>query len=111
MRLGLANAERVTLAETAKRLGRKALKDIAQGAKPDTILAWYRRLIAQKFDGSRHRGYPGRPRVCAQPRARTAIFILSLGHSTPMIGKERPFRLIVRVGTLGSPANSRCQNG
>ena len=76
MRLGLANAERVTLAETAKRLGRKALKDIAQGAKPDTILAWYRRLIAQKFDGSRHRGYPGRPRVYAQPRARTAIFIL-----------------------------------
>ena len=39
MRLGLADAERVTLAEIAKRLGRKALKDIAQGAKPDTILA------------------------------------------------------------------------
>ena len=32
-------------------------------AKPDTILAWYRRLIAQKFDGSKHRSYPGRPRV------------------------------------------------
>lgn len=32
-------------------------------AKPDTILAWYRRLIAQNFDGSRHRSYPGRPRI------------------------------------------------
>ncbi|MBC7925720.1 MAG: transposase, partial [Bryobacteraceae bacterium] len=30
---------------------------------PDTILAWYRRLIAQKFDGSKHRSYPGRPPV------------------------------------------------
>ena len=76
MRQRLADPERVTLAEIAKRLGRKALKDVAQGAKPDTILAWYRRLIAQKFGGSRHRGYPGRPRVCVQPRARTAIFIL-----------------------------------
>jgi hypothetical protein len=62
MRLRLADPERVTLAEIAKRLGRKALKDVAQVAKPDTILAWYRLLIAQNFDGSRHRGYPGRPR-------------------------------------------------
>jgi hypothetical protein len=31
-------------------------------AKPDTILGWYRRLIARKFDGSKHRCYPGRPR-------------------------------------------------
>jgi hypothetical protein len=54
------------LAEIAKRLGRKALKDVAQVAKPDTLLAWYRRLIAQKFDGSRHRGYPGRPRVYSE---------------------------------------------
>ena len=32
-------------------------------AKPDSILAWYRKLIAQKFDGSKHRRYPGRPRI------------------------------------------------
>jgi hypothetical protein len=38
------------LAEIAKRLGRKALKDIAQVAKPDTILGWYRQLVARKFD-------------------------------------------------------------
>jgi putative transposase len=43
------------LAEIAKRLGRKALKDIACIARPDTILGWYRRLVARKFDGSRHR--------------------------------------------------------
>jgi hypothetical protein len=32
-------------------------------AKPDTILAWYRSLIASKFDGSKHRRYPGRRRI------------------------------------------------
>jgi hypothetical protein len=53
--LPLADQERVTLAEIAKRLGRKALKEVAQVAKPDTVLARYRRLIAQKLDGSRHR--------------------------------------------------------
>jgi hypothetical protein len=51
------------LAEIARRLGRKALRDIACVAKPDTILGWYRRLVARKFDGSRQRSYPGRPRV------------------------------------------------
>src|SRR4051794_35491411 len=62
-RLRLSDTERGTLAEIAKRLGRKALADIARVAKPDTLLAWYRRLIAHKFDGSRsrHRAYPGRP--------------------------------------------------
>ena len=62
-RLRLTDLERSTLAEIGKRLGRKALKQVARVAKPDTILAWYRRLIAQKFDGSKHRSYPGRPRV------------------------------------------------
>src|SRR5918993_5618901 len=62
-RLRLTDAERSTLAEIGKRLGRKALKEVARVAKPDTIVAWYRRLIAQKFDGSKQRSYPGRPRV------------------------------------------------
>lgn len=29
----------------------------------DTILGWYRKLIARKFDGSKARPYPGRTRV------------------------------------------------
>lgn len=62
-RLRLSNPERSTLAEIGKRLGRQALAQVACVAKPDTILAWYRRLIAQKFDGSKNRSYPGRPRI------------------------------------------------
>jgi len=62
-RLRLSDPERCTLAEIGKRLGRKRLKQVACTAKSDTILAWYRRLIARKFDGSRCRAYPGRPRI------------------------------------------------
>jgi putative transposase len=61
--LRLTDAERVSLAEIAHRLGRKALEDVANAAKPDTILGWYRKLIARKFDGSKSRRYPGRPRI------------------------------------------------
>jgi putative transposase len=43
--------------------GRKALAKVASVAKPDTILAWYRRLIARKFDSSQGRIHPGRPRI------------------------------------------------
>jgi transposase InsO family protein len=62
-RLRLCNAERSTLAELGKRLGRKALAEVAVVAKPDTILGWYRKLIANKFDGSKHRKYLGRPPI------------------------------------------------
>ena len=44
-------------------MGRKALEDVANVVKPDTLLGWYRRLIARKFDGSKSRRYPGRPRI------------------------------------------------
>ena len=62
-RLRLSDAERSTLAEIGRWLGRKWLAEVACVAKPETILAWYRHLIARKFDGSKHRSYPGRPRV------------------------------------------------
>ena len=58
--LRLSDPERATLAEISKRLGRQALRQVACVAKPDTVLAWYRKLVAQKFDGSKHRQYPGR---------------------------------------------------
>jgi putative transposase len=67
--LRLFDSERRTLAEIGKRLGRKLLSEVACVAKPDTILGWYRRLIARKFDGSKHRSYPGRPRVTPEVEA------------------------------------------
>ena len=68
-RFRLIDPERATLAEIGRRLGRKALREVACVAKPDTILGWYRRLVAQKFDGSKHRQYPGRPPVSSEVEA------------------------------------------
>jgi hypothetical protein len=62
-RLKLSDAERKALGEIGHRLGRKVLADVATVARPDTILGWYRKLIARKFDGSKARRGPGRPRV------------------------------------------------
>jgi len=62
-RLKLSDAERATLAEIGHRLGRKALAEVATVARPDTILAWYRKLVARKFDGSKARRGPGRPGI------------------------------------------------
>ena len=62
-RLKLSDAERATLGEIGHRLGRKALAEVATVARPDTILAWYRKLVASKFDGSKARSGPGRPRI------------------------------------------------
>jgi putative transposase len=62
-RVHLSDAERQTLAEIGKKLSKQALTEVARIATPDTILAWHRKLVAQKFDGSKQRQSPGRPRI------------------------------------------------
>jgi transposase InsO family protein len=51
------------LAEIGKKLGKQALAEVATIVTPDTILAWHRKLVAQKFDGSKQRKPPGRPTI------------------------------------------------
>src|SRR5215510_1337686 len=62
-RVRLSDSERTALAEIGQKLGKKALEEVATIVKPDTILVWHRKLVAQKFDGSKHRQAPGRPRI------------------------------------------------
>src|SRR5258707_14787627 len=57
----LSDAERATLGEIGHRLGCKVLGEAANVARPDTILAWNRKLAARKFDGSKAPRGPGRP--------------------------------------------------
>jgi len=61
-RVRLTDDQRRRLAVKGKALGRKMLGKVAGIVTPDTILGWYRRLVAQKYDGSKKRG-PGRPRT------------------------------------------------
>ena len=64
-RLRLTDPERATLGEIAHRLGRKALAEVAHAVTPETLLGWYRKLVARKFDSSEARRTIGRPRVGA----------------------------------------------
>ena len=62
-RLRLSDGERKTLAEIGHKLGKQALQEVAKIVKPDTILSWHRKLVAQKFDGPQQRKAPGRPTI------------------------------------------------
>jgi putative transposase len=62
-RVRLTDGERKTLADLGQKLGKQALQEVAQVVKPDTILGWHKKLVAQKFDGSKQRQTLGRPKV------------------------------------------------
>jgi transposase InsO family protein len=64
----LNDDQRRRLAAKAKGLGRKLLAEVATIVTPETLLAWHRKLIAQKYDGSRRRR-PGRPRTAGEMEA------------------------------------------
>jgi transposase InsO family protein len=54
-RMRFNDDQRRRLATNAKKIGRKVLEQIATIVTPDTLLAWHRKLIAKKYDGSAHR--------------------------------------------------------
>ena len=119
-RLRLSDPERSTLAAIGKQLGRRALEQVACVAKPDTILAWSRRLIAAKFDGSKQRRCPGRPRIGAELEA----LVLRIARENSGWGYDRIVGALFNLGhrvsdqTVGNilrrhgiaPAPKRSQN-
>ena len=85
---------------------------------PDTLMRWYRRLVAQNYDGSRGRG-PGRPRTSVDvarlvpamatenpgwgyTRIRGALF--NLGHD---VGRDTIRRMLLDAGLEPAPERSR----
>src|SRR5215475_10995413 len=118
-RMRLSDPERSTLAEIGKRLGRTALQQVAGVAKPDTILAWYRQLIARKFDGSQFRTSPGRPRISSGLEALIVRFarensgwgydrivgaLANLGHS---VSDQTVGNILRRYGIQPAPKRSQ----
>ena len=99
-RMRLSDPERSTLAEIGKRLGRTALQQVACVAKPDTILAWYRRLIARKFDGSEFRTSPGRPRITPEAEA----LIVRFARENSGWGYDR---IVGALANLGHPMSDQ----
>ena len=58
-RLRFTNEQRRRLSVKAKPLGRKALQQFASLVTPDTLLRWFRSLVARKYDGTARRGRRG----------------------------------------------------
>ena len=75
------DSQRRRLARKGKLVGRRGLLDLGCIVTPDTILRWYRQLVAAKYDGSKRRG-PGRPRTVDELRA----LVLSMAVDKPDVG-------------------------
>jgi transposase InsO family protein len=67
-----------------KTLGRQRLADVAGIVTPDTILRWYRLLVANKYDGSPKRG-PGRPST----KPDIAALVVRMAQENPTWGYTR----------------------
>jgi transposase len=93
-RVRLTDGERKTLADIGQKLGKKALEEVATIVKPDTILAWHRRLVAQKFDGSTQRKAPGRPRIDQEVEA----LIVRMAQENRSWGYDRIVGALANVG-------------
>ena len=83
-RLRLTDDQRRRLAVKGQVLGRRRLGDVAGIVTPDTILRWYRRLVATKYDGSSQRR-PGRP--CTKPDI--AALVVRMADENPTWGYTR----------------------
>jgi len=93
-RVPLTDAERKTLAEMGQKLGKKALEEVATIAQPETILAWHRTLMAQKFDGSQHRKFPGRPKVDSELEA----LVVRMAQENRRWGYDRMVGAVANLG-------------
>src|SRR6516165_1015929 len=83
-RLRLTDDQRRRLAVKGKVLGRRRLAAVAGIVTPDTILRWYRRLVAQKYDGSKTRR-PGRPST----KPEIAALVVRMATENPTWGYTR----------------------
>ena len=95
-RVRLTDGERKALAEIGQQLGKKALKAVANIVKPDTILAWHRQLVAQKFDGSNQRKAPGRPTIDPELEA----LVVRLAQENRSWGYDRIVGALANLGYI-----------
>src|ERR671918_1206941 len=82
-RVQLTDDQRRRLAAKGHRLGRRVLRQVATIVTPDTLLRWYRRLIAQKWTSEYRR--PGRPGLMKE----IAALIVRMATENPAWGYSR----------------------
>ena len=76
-RLLLERHEKARLGRIGREIGVQGLKGLSHIVTPETVIRWFRGLIAQKFDGSANRRRPpGRRRVSAEKECLVCRFAL-----------------------------------
>ena len=83
-RLRLTDDQRRRLAVKGQALGRRQLAAVAGIVTPDTILRCYRKLVANKYDGSKPRR-PGRPTT----KPDIAALVVHMANENPTWGYTR----------------------
>jgi putative transposase len=92
-RLRFTDAERRWLARKAHTIGRRALSDLETLVTPDTLLKWYSRLVAYKWNYSHRRG-PGRPCVMQS----IATLVVRMAVENPSWGYTRIQGALANLG-------------
>jgi len=93
-RILLNDRQRIRLAAKAKRLTRELLEATTVLFTPDTILGWYRKLIARKYDGSENCKNPGRPKLSQE----ISDLVIRFKKENPHWGYTRIRDYIVHLG-------------
>ena len=105
-RLQFTDEERRSLAEAALAMGRSLMKEVVSIVKPETILAWQRRLERRKWDYSARRtSRPGRPRtpghieslICRMARENTWGYLWLLRSREMPCGCRSPVKPLAPV--------------
>ena len=119
-RVRLSDGQR-RLAGRAKLLGRRIIGEVATIVTPETLLAWHRKLIEQKYDGTGRR-QPGRPHT---PEKREALVVRmaqknrdwgyeriqgALSNLGYTIGRKTVAEILRRHGVEPGPKRSRKTN-
>jgi hypothetical protein len=92
-RMRFSDDQRRRLAAKAKTLGRKVLAQVATIVTPETLLAWHRRLVSEKYDGSAKRT-PGRPKT----RAEISALVVRMAEENRTWGYRRIQGAIANLG-------------
>ena len=96
-RLRFTDEQRMRLAMKAKLLGRRGLDELETLVTPDTLLAWHRKLIAQKWTYARQG--PGRPRVAQE----ITDLVLRMARENTSWGYDRIQGALANLGHVIAP--------
>ena len=109
-RILLTNSQRMRVPAKAKRLSRRMLEQCTVLFTPDTILGWFRKLVAEKYDGSKNRKTVGRPMISQE----IIDLVIKFKKENPRWGYQKITDQIVYLGykiSKSSVKNILIENG